>query len=400
MLYALLRYVDIHNNNNKDYEMCQVNENQFIVKYGRIENSKMEKTYSISEWDKIYAKKIKKGYIDMTRYVSNQSVNKYKKIDNEVIEALVNQLLRYANDYVEANYTIEKSDVTEMMLEQGQNIVNRLSRYLEETGSYYSSVPYFNELLGKLFTVIPRKMKDTHDYLAKTEKDYPEIIEREQKNLDILSSVCDTANNSSKKNTDKKTILETFGISIRECTEKEIEQTKSHLGTESAHLFDSVYYVSVDSLEKRQQQYMKAHNLNNKDIHYFYHGSKNENIWSLIKNGPTNKHKTLNGSMFGKCSAYLAPRAKKSIGYTSLRGSYWASGSSNTAFMLVMKAVYKKPLDVYTYSNDYSCMTEKKLNNLGYDSLFAHKGTMLLNDEVCIYNDAQIVPRYLIKLKA
>lgn len=43
---------------------------------------------------------------------------------------------------------------------------------------------------------------------------------------------------------------------------------------------------------------------------------------------------------------YFAPRARKSVGYTSLRGSYWAGGHSNYGFMALYEVVYGKPYDV------------------------------------------------------
>ncbi|MFR1480267.1 MAG: hypothetical protein ACLSB9_33645 [Hydrogeniiclostridium mannosilyticum] len=79
----------------------------------------------------------------------------------------------------------------------------------------------------------------------------------------------------------------------------------------------------------------------------FWHGSRTENWWSILRTGlvlrPTNS--VINGKMFGY-GLYFAPRARKSVGYTSLRGSYWAGGHSNYGFMALYEVVYGKPYDV------------------------------------------------------
>lgn len=129
-----------------------------------------------------------------------------------------------------------------------------------------------------------------------------------------------------------------------------------------------------------------------------YHGTKNPNVWNILNTGlVTNPNASITGKMFGY-GIYFAPRAKKSIGYTSLNGSYWAKGDDETGFLMVFKVAYKNPLDVYNYGN-YGNFTIKDIERTKNDALYAHKGTMLLNDEVVIYREEQCIPRYIIQLK-
>ena len=59
-----------------------------------------------------------------------------------------------------------------------------------------------------------------------------------------------------------------------------------------------------------------------------WHGSRNENWMSIISNGLIlNPNAVITGKMFGQ-GIYFAPKSRKSFGYTSYDGSYWARGNS------------------------------------------------------------------------
>ena len=112
---------------------------------------------------------------------------------------------------------------------------------------------------------------------------------------------------------------------------------------------------------------------------------------------PTNA--VINGKMFGY-GLYFAPRARKSVGYTSLRGSYWAGGHSPYGFMALYEVVYGKPYDVST-SSGCGDMTYEKLQRVapGCSCLHAHAGKVLYNDEVIVYREDQVTIKYLVQLK-
>lgn len=134
-----------------------------------------------------------------------------------------------------------------------------------------------------------------------------------------------------------------------------------------------------------------------------WHGSRTENWWSILQTGlklrPTNA--ILTGKMFGY-GLYFAPDASKSLGYTSLSGSRWASGVSDTAYMAVINVAYGKPFNVYSWDNKYTRITEQTLQSYcaGANSLHAHSSKgMLRADEIVIYNEAQCTIQYLVELK-
>ncbi len=139
----------------------------------------------------------------------------------------------------------------------------------------------------------------------------------------------------------------------------------------------------------------------NQKSNLFFHGSRNENWLPILQTGlilrPTNA--VITGKMFGY-GTYFADKAQKSWGYTSARGSYWAKGGANEAFMALFKVHTGDQLEVQRHQGWMSQLDEKKLKAKGaYDSLFARGGADLRNNEFIVYNEAQTTVEYLIQMK-
>lgn len=395
--YCLLRMINADNNNNKDYEMVQQDDDHFKASWGRINSTKMSKVYSMSVWDSIYNKKVREGYTDVTTLVAvvKEEVSKYSDISDEEVKKLVDQLMHYANEYVKKTYEVDKKEVTVNMVKLAQELIDNLSKKVDNV-----DIDGFNHIYQKLMTVIPRKMQSVAACLASNTSsgdELAQIVRDEQATLDTLKSVCDFSHENAKTN--KPTILEALGLKIRPCTDKEIAKIKEKLAAESAIHFDKAFRIESERVENKFNEYCKKNGYSNKDIHFLYHGTRNQNVWSIMQTSLSlNPNAPITGKMFGY-GLYLAPRAKKSIGYTSLRGSFWVGGSSDTGYLFVMKAAYKKPYDVYTHKSEYMRYTEKDIKRLGADAMYAHAGSMLRNDEIIVYNEGAITPRYLIQLK-
>ena len=110
--------------------------------------------------------------------------------------------------------------------------------------------------------------------------------------------------------------------------------------------------------------------------------------------------------MFGY-GTYFADKAKKSIGYSSFRGSYWASGNQDVAYLALYNVHLGNWFHVLgrncQYSRHQSWMTSldyKKLRSYGdYDSLFAEGGADLMNNEYTVYEENQSTISYLVEIK-
>jgi poly [ADP-ribose] polymerase len=112
---------------------------------------------------------------------------------------------------------------------------------------------------------------------------------------------------------------------------------------------------------------------------------------------PTNA--VISGKMFGY-GTYFADKARKSYGYTSGRGSYWANGSADEAIMALFDVHLGNSLDVQRRESWMGSLNETQLKVKGdYDSLFAKGGVDLINNEYITYNQDQSTIKFLIQLK-
>ena len=389
-------------NHNKYYDM-QPNGEMWVAKYGRVGSSSQTRTYSKYEFEKKYREKIRKGYVDQTDLVQDLiSVEKpkvkpeYRPIDNPVINEIVERLQSMARKVISENYTVSSNKVTQAMVDEAQDIITGLLNITD--------VKQFNDELVRLFTTIPRKMGSVSNYIANKTDDFNKIIHREQDLLDVMKGqivqkqVADNTEEDSTETIDK-TILETLGLEFEECSKDDIATIKVALGS-CADKFHKAWKVKNIKTQARFDSFVKDNNI--QDVRLLFHGSRNENWWSIIQSGlllrPTNA--VITGKMFG-FGIYYAPKARKSLGYTSLSGSYWANGNSNSGFMALMNVAYGKPYDVYSFDSKYHSFDYDKLqkNCPGANCLHAHAGSMLRNDEIIVYKEEQCTIKYLVELK-
>ena len=388
-------------NNNKYYKQIPHGDT-WTAEYGRIGSSSQRREYPMSQWNSKYNKKIRKGYVDQSDLVEDliqvqkPKQSEYKEIENKVIAEIVERLQEMAKQAISDNYTISSNKVTQAMVDEAQEILTGLLDIPD--------VDTFNDMLLKLFTVIPRRMGNVKDYLVKSTEDFAKIIQREQDLLDVMRGqvvqkqiMDDTKDDGDNKN--ENTILEQLGLEFDECSEKDIAVIKDALGS-CADRFYKAWKVKNIKTQERFEKFVKENNIKNTKL--LFHGSRNENWWSIINTGlvlkPTNA--VITGKMFGY-GIYYAPKARKSLGYTSLDGSYWVRGNSKSGFMALMDVAYGKPYDVYSFDSKYYNFNYDRLQEAcnGANCLHAHEGSMLRNDEIIVYKEDQCTIRYLIELR-
>lgn len=386
-------------NNNKYYN-CFPEGDNFRVEYGRVNSTKTITNYPMSKWESQISSKIKKGYKDVTDLKTalveeiKTDGTKYKDIENESVRRIIEKLRSLARDTVKKNYSVSSASVTEEMVYEAQLVINNLISI--------KSVNKFNDELLKLFEIIPRKMDNVRSYLIKSIDEIDKVISREQDLLDIMRGQIvtkSTATENKAKEIDNSgiTILDEMGITMRECTPEEINEIKDCM-KESSYHFSKAWRVDNISTRKKYEEFIKAYNIKNTKL--LFHGSRTENWFSILKTGlkirPTNAITT--GAMFG-FGSYFAPKCQKSIGYTSLGGSYWANGNDKTAYMALFDTAYGKPYNVYNFDSKYYSMSFDKLP-VGCNCLHAHAGNgMLRNDEIVYYKTEQMTIKYLIEIK-
>lgn len=392
--------VDPKANNSKYYKMIP-NGDSFRVEYGRLGNNKSQtSSYPISQWNRKYNEKIKKGYEDKSELIQelvkdvSEKENSYLPISNQAIQEIVNRLQKYANDEISKHYQISSQQVTNAMINEAQNLIDALNKFSD-------SLDDFNKVLIELFKVIPRKMKTVKENLAQKNEDIPKIYQREQDLLDVMKGqVVQIDIHKQKASTQGKinqTILEAMGLDFEQVTEEDIQLIKNELG-DISNRFYNAWKVTNKKTQKAFDEYMNT--VENKATKLLFHGSRSENWWSIINSGLVLRpNAVISGKMFGS-GIYFAPKARKSLGYTSLDGSYWANGNNDCGFMAVFKIHYGNPYITHSNYNFNYNFGYDDLRRLGkYDSVHAKAGEYLRNDEIIIYQECQCTIEYLIELR-
>ena len=386
-------------NHNKYYKMTPQG-STFAVEYGRVGQGRQTAEYPISQYEKKYKEKIKKGYQDVSDLrqdliteTTQTGETAYKPTEIPSIDEVLDYLMSVSRDAVKKNYTVSAASVTQAMVDEAQKTLDELSAA--------RSMEQFNEILVRLFAVIPRKMGQVSSYLAKSQDSFGEIILREQNTLDTMAGQVYVKSAAPTEEGRKEiTIPESMGIEIRETTPEEVRVILAAMN-ESNGKYSRSWAVTNRKTQTAYDQYIKDHNI--KTTKLLFHGSRNENWISILSKGlmirPSNAVYT--GSMFSD-GLYFAPKCQKSVGYTSLQGSYWAGGSSRKAYMALYETAYGNPYIVYEHTSAcYGFNEQFMLSQIPPCNCLhakADKG-MLRNDEIVFYNPAQCTVKYLIEIQ-
>ena len=362
--------------------------------------------------------KLQKGYVDQTNLVktavaATTGEDGFKAIADKDVNQLVKALRKYANDTIKQNYTISQDAVTQEMLDAAKSLIDKLNDEVDNMKKS-QSIRQFNNLLIELFKTIPRKMSKVNAYLLQSNdaREAAKIVDREQKLYDVLlagfqtqqaASTSNASNNASQQQAGPtETILEKFGLECQPVVDQAtIDQIKSHLG-QVAPKFNKAFVVVNKKTQDKYAAFMSQ--FPNCKTKLFFHGSKNENFWSILKNGLLlNPRAAVTGKMLG-VGIYGASKAIKSLNYTSLRGTTWAHGNSSVGYLAIFAFAIDQNncYNVTTASEISTCygMTWDKLQKTkpGATYVFAHKGPYLREDEICIYREDQCTIRYLVEL--
>jgi poly [ADP-ribose] polymerase len=248
-------------------------------------------------------------------------------------------------------------------------------------------------------------MNDVRRYIAKEldQDTVDEYLSTEQTLLDTMRGEVELALKAKDQNDApvtevNQTILDAFNLEVSYTNNDSVIQKVKKLLGDDKDKFYKVYEVTNKVTEGPFQEFIKKHTAPN--LQLFWHGSRNENWWSIMTTGlkvrPANA--AITGKMFGY-GIYFADKAAKSLNYTSYRGSYFARGTSDKAFMALYDVALGKTWDIKKWDGSYSSLDYKQVMKAGYDSVFAERGADLRNNEYIVYAENQMTIRYLVELK-
>src|ERR1035437_6034629 len=160
-----------------------------------------------------------------------------------------------------------------------------------------------------------------------------------------------------------------------------ITKVKKLMGP-SANKFSRLFEVKNHKAEKKYNDHLAKMSVKNEEL--FFHGSRSENWSSILVNSllvrPSGA--VISGKMYG-FGLYFSSICQKSIGYTSLSGSYWANGGNNKAYMALFKVNVGNRKIVTRH--DSSCYSFDNKTIQPHDSVYAPAGYDLKNDETVVY---------------
>lgn len=400
---------------NKYYDMEENDNGTYTATWGRVgAPNPSTQTKSMSEWQKTYNSKVKKGYRDHTELFVVEGVSdtkkkagsskEFSKSRSQLVIDLVKRLQSWAKGSIAENYTVSSEAVTQKQIDKAQIMLNELTA-LDVKKDYAA----FNKLLLEFFTVVPRKMKNVKDHIIN--KDAPDkfteqknkIITDEQATLDVMAGQVLLNSNVKEQETDEPEvetdIIKASGLELKEVSDAAvISQIKKLMADDSSKFKQAYEVVNNNTAAAHIKHVDKA---KNKKMELFWHGSRNENWWSIMTTGllirPSNA--VHSGSMFGD-GIYFADKFRKSFGYTSGRGSYFAGGTSNEAILALYDVHVGEQKHIKHHDSSCYSLSAKVLAKDGYDSVFAHGGADLRNNEYIVYQSPQSTIKYLVIVNA
>lgn len=424
--YAKLIHVSVDNgstsNSNKVYIMEELSDGRIKCEYGRVGKSLVTEYKPSSKWDSVLKQKLSKakGYTDVTDLLAEPVVDESKpvnnKVDNikdEIVKKLIDELMSFANKSIQRNYKVTQEAVSEQQVTAAQEIITNISSLIQ----IGVDIKHINDMLLKLYTIIPRRMDNVKNHLFRdinndvTLTNAQRLIDNEQSALDTMAGQVELIKQqreAAKKAAEAEakgveeaveevTILDQMGLTVEVETDTETLELVKKLMGPNANQIRKVFKVRNNKTQAKFDKNLEKAEVKKRRL--YWHGSRNENWFNIIQSGllirPSGAVHT--GSMFGD-GIYFADKAQKSIGYSSLRGSYWAHGGDNKAFLALYDVHLGKQKEILHHDSSCYKLSKNVLDNEGFDSVFAKGGADLRNNEYIVYDPAQCTVSHLIEI--
>ncbi len=395
-------------NNNKYYEMREQDDGMFSVSFGRVGSRGSIRHYPMKQWQKKYREKVKKGYRDVTHlFAEKADTDTLLDIKDPSVKRLINTLTSYANNSINTNYTVTADQVTQKQVEEAQAVLDDLVGMVR----IGMAPKTFNTQLLDLYTIIPRKMGNVREHLVKAVKNVDQLAKvrdmlgAEQDTLDVMAGqvkVNDQTRQAAEMAT-PQTLLDALGLRVQLVEDgTDVEVIRRLMGDQKGFFRRAFQVINTRTQQAFDTQVASASDQRTLQL---WHGSRNENWLSILENGLVLRpaHAVITGKMFGY-GLYFADKCRKSLNYTSLRGSYWVGGSDKRAYLALYDVHVGHQLKIRRHASwCYELNEEWLAERQGrfrkpYDSLFARGGIDLINNEYIVYNQAQCTVRYLVEV--
>jgi poly [ADP-ribose] polymerase len=328
------------------------------------------------------------------------------------IKKLLEDLNRYADKTIQMNYQDEALSVSETLVKKAQEYIDAINGKVKLNANSIE----INDMLIKLYRVIPRKMKRVQDYLLNdpldTQKrvdDFQDKMTIEQGLLDVLVSKLDSHKNalaSANAPTTGNTvlgILDELGLEVEEVTAAEEKMLKDMM-SHGTHDISDKYIEAFKVINKKTQKLFdeEVAKSKNKTTKLLFHGSKRENWLSIIKSGlQLHPNARTTGKLFDN-GIYFADEADKALGY--IDGGRWNNSTRGDSWMAVYDVHVGKMMtynELIPLERNGRIYLHDYVPANGYDSFYAERDKSggryhLYRSEYMVYKEEKCTIQYLI----
>jgi poly [ADP-ribose] polymerase len=394
-----LIFTDLANNNNKFWH-AKIDGTKVNVNFGRVGDTGQFKTYNFTDEDSAQRKfasdvrsKLNKGYTRQ-QTISNGVPNvafvakvQIQHQNDPETTALIDFLVKRNIHAIEGATSIRMEagklttplgPVTSSGLDQAEILLSTIERFDKD----------FEDAVNKYLRIVPRdfgrRKIDPHDIFGT-----PKQIVVEKTVLDSLRAVVKDL--EQKSTTDGPPIFETK-LEILDASDKDFAKISSYFHRslnqkhQSARMtLHRAWKMNIDHADKNFNDTVG-------NVKNLWHGTKDSNLLSILKNGyiipKRNSGIAITGRMFGD-GIYFSDQSTKALNYAS---GFWGGSSSQRSFMLLNDVAMGRE---YIPTRSFSGTVPK-----GYDSCFAQANKSgVMNNEMIIYNANQVRPTFLCEFK-
>lgn len=347
------------------------------------------------EYDKTLRSKTGKGYkvVEMEGQASSSApvqintTEKQKKMSLETIEdkvlQLIGKLYSHATTFMAKSVTTPLGSLSANQVAKGYKILRDIEEVLD--GSSKQSTL---RLSDEFYSIIPVIFGSRVD-VQKMNIDSFSKLNDQKDLLGVMESVVQAQSSLEKTLSDKYDALK-IKLKFLSSRTKDYKRIKEKVEKSKSkhHRFDikvtDIYEVE-DMVNHDKFNPYKVSTLE------LFHGSRNENILSIMQNGLRIKPTSAvhSGSMFGS-GIYFAEESSKSANYC------WGFNGSmvkDKHYLFVCEVATGK---IKEYTNAQPQLTKSPY---GFNSVLGKKGVNLIHDEYIVYSESQVKVKYIVEFE-
>ena len=414
--YEMLVMTNAAGNNNKFYEMKLEDNDEVIIRYGRVgANGVTEsKGYGESTFEKVKNSKTKKGYrpVDVVLNEGGKASSQHKMTlaeiakrdiagNNPALNALLDRLAQI-NRFQLLSASGGQIDIVDgevktalgvlISLDSIQKAKDDLQLLSEYVGKNDFSESYVNTLQDYL-TKIPQKVSHRRGW----DRSFFTEITTVQNQYDLLDQLENSVKNSQtvevSDDVEQEEIGRIFGYSLQVVEDDAVFDKINKFYSskvQNRHVSSSKKLVRLYKLinEEQSEKYAKKLAKIGNEME-LWHGTRVANLLSIMKSGliipTTNSNFTVSGAMFGP-GLYYSDESSKSLNYSV---GYWGKDGvdNGSVFMFNCSVAMGK---------SYTPTGPTQHRPAGYDSTFAVGGKSgVINNEMIIPSLDQYRLNYL-----